>query len=55
MGTRERQVDESIVDVLKTLIGKKVAAGTPWRILVRGFSGRVPGTRAEQEAELNSY
>lgn len=55
MGTRERQVDEDIVKVIKTLVGQKVAAGTPWRLLVRGFTGLTPGTLQEQEDELNSY
>ena len=55
MGTREKQVNSDIILAIKTLVGQKVAAGTPWRLLVKGFTGLTPGTIAEQEAELNTF
>ena len=53
MDQRERILDDSIIDVIKTLVKQKAPAGSGFRVLVREFSGISIGNEAAQEAELN--
>lgn len=55
MDTRERTFDDNTALAVKALIGRKVPAGSGWRLLVKGFNGLTIGDEASQEKELNSF
>ena len=58
MDTRDRTFDQRTAYAIKFLIGKKVPAGSGWRLLIKGFNGLANSESRsiiEQEKDLNSF
>ena len=56
MDTRDRTFDLNTAYAVKQLIGKKVPAGSGWRLLVKGFTGAPAiGNEQAQEKDLNRF